>query len=304
VNIQENTKTKPTSRLARALNNLALRLRAMTHSQTSLDQDLRTSLDVKLASANGKHWRLEGPGWTMQPIGQVSADEARDICERALSALTAPPRPDHAGGVGEDDITQAMIQAGRHAANLNDGTLASIYLAMANASPAQAPDKAVNRGVVERAWKDGAYWAQAEAGNADAWLMVGALAEHYALGVIGKDAAQAPDKAAEREGVDRWEALKRVSMIQARELKRLDPTGETPADLEEAMQELRAALAPKPTGTEAGRGVIPRMLLDPAVKAQIRENARVMREQKAATPTPPTPDSTAQGDGTSREGGR
>lgn len=39
----------------------------------------------------------------------------------------------------EDDITQAMIQAGRYAANLNDGTLASIYLAMRKAELSANP---------------------------------------------------------------------------------------------------------------------------------------------------------------------
>jgi len=36
----------------------------------------------------------------------------------------------------ELDITQPMIQAGRYAANLPDGTLARIYLAMRAAEPA------------------------------------------------------------------------------------------------------------------------------------------------------------------------
>lgn len=42
-------------------------------------------------------------------------------------------------GVSEDDITQAMIQAGRYAANLNDGTLGAIYIAMANAALPKLP---------------------------------------------------------------------------------------------------------------------------------------------------------------------
>lgn len=57
----------------------------------------REGVDVRLTSANGKHWRLEGPGWTMQPIGQVSADEAKELCERALAGLATKPTGTEAG---------------------------------------------------------------------------------------------------------------------------------------------------------------------------------------------------------------
>jgi len=49
---------------------------------------------------------------------EIGAEKAALV----MGALDQPPT--------ELDITQAMIQAGRYAANLNDGTLARIYLAM------------------------------------------------------------------------------------------------------------------------------------------------------------------------------
>jgi len=83
-----------------------------------------------------------------------------------------------------------------------------------------------------------------------------------------------------------------------------------------------AALTPKPTGTEASRGVLSpdsqraheQMALEIEHHANAFGEPRARRDrllmaahlirQIAATPTPPTPDSTAQGDGTSQEGGR
>jgi hypothetical protein len=88
------------------------------------------------------------------------------------------------------------------------------------------------------------------------------------------------------------------------------------------------ALAPKPTGTEAGRGVsavpagwklVPAEPTEamlwagmdadqaflPSEKGALTDHAETMwAAMLAATPTPPTPDSTAQGDGTSQEGTR
>lgn len=37
---------------------------------------------------NGRRWRVEGPGWTMQPEGTISAGEAETICRSAAHALT------------------------------------------------------------------------------------------------------------------------------------------------------------------------------------------------------------------------
>jgi hypothetical protein len=65
-----------------------------------------------------------------------------------------------------------------------------------------APIAAPVRETIERAWKDGAYWAQAEARNADAWLMMGASAERYALGVLAEDAATARVDGARRPVVE------------------------------------------------------------------------------------------------------
>lgn len=51
------------------------------------------------------------------------------------------------------------------------------------------------------------------------------------------------------------QALRKVCLLQARELKRLDPDGDTPVDLNAAMEKLRAALTPDPTdagGTAKG----------------------------------------------------
>ncbi|EHP94935.1 hypothetical protein [Methylorubrum extorquens] len=59
-------------------------------------------------------------------------DEALDLADAALANKPAPDstRTGAAETSAEDDITQPMIQAGRYAANLNDSTLARIYLAM------------------------------------------------------------------------------------------------------------------------------------------------------------------------------
>ncbi|EHP94938.1 hypothetical protein, partial [Methylorubrum extorquens] len=68
---------------------------------------------------------------------QESSDNAIECWNRVAVAacLAEMPAPDStrtgaAETSAEDDITQPMIQAGRYAANLNDSTLARIYLAM------------------------------------------------------------------------------------------------------------------------------------------------------------------------------
>lgn len=42
---------------------------------------------------NGRTWRVEGPGWTMAPIGTVSAGEAEAICRTAAAALADSVAP-------------------------------------------------------------------------------------------------------------------------------------------------------------------------------------------------------------------
>lgn len=265
------------------------------------DQDLRTALtDVLREYDRGicEHEETHRGGfiWTIcDQCGRKWADDeggfqphvdppavvrAREIlCQE----VTAPPRPDHTGGVS------------LHAACVE---VAKTYDAMLDAT---------------RKFHV-AYDADVDVAGASRDSQAAQETHRAAVGRLvncARKAAQAPDKAAEREGVDRWEALKRVSMIQARELKRLDPTGETPADLEEAMQELRAALASKPAGTEAGRGVGAVSVEDKAKELcsqccgwadkgpcsecmADREPGWLIDAHKAlaATPTPPTPDST------------
>lgn len=46
-------------------------------------QSIRAASD-----ANGRRWRVEGPGWTMQPEGILTAEQAETICRAAAHALT------------------------------------------------------------------------------------------------------------------------------------------------------------------------------------------------------------------------
>lgn len=67
------------------------------------------------------------------------ADRAEHEAKRKAAAPTAKGGTDLRREFDEYDITQDMIQAGRYAANLNDGTLARIYLAMRAAEFAASP---------------------------------------------------------------------------------------------------------------------------------------------------------------------
>jgi len=48
-------------------------------------------VQAHIEHTNGKRWRIESADgrWTIQPEGKITADEARVLCERILSALTA-----------------------------------------------------------------------------------------------------------------------------------------------------------------------------------------------------------------------
>lgn len=46
-----------------------------------------------VSDPNGRAWRVEGPGWTMAPIGCVSAAEAEAICQATALALLGAAIP-------------------------------------------------------------------------------------------------------------------------------------------------------------------------------------------------------------------
>lgn len=41
-----------------------------------------------VCDATGRRWRVEGPGWTMQPEGTLTFEEAEAICRTTAHALT------------------------------------------------------------------------------------------------------------------------------------------------------------------------------------------------------------------------
>ncbi|WP_246696013.1 hypothetical protein, partial [Methylorubrum populi] len=49
---------------------------------------------------NGRRWRVEGPGWTMQPEGALTAAEAEAICKASAQAIAARPAAPEAQGAG------------------------------------------------------------------------------------------------------------------------------------------------------------------------------------------------------------
>lgn len=73
-------------------------------------------------------------------VCEADREEAVQIAiEEMAAAPAAKGGTDLRREFNEYDITQDMIQAGRYAANLNDGTLARIYLAMRGAEIAASP---------------------------------------------------------------------------------------------------------------------------------------------------------------------
>jgi len=67
--------------------------------------DTTALVEARIEHHNGKRWHIVGRTaageWHMQPVGHVTADEARMICERALAALSTVPAKSAAGGDGE-----------------------------------------------------------------------------------------------------------------------------------------------------------------------------------------------------------
>ncbi|WP_018264076.1 hypothetical protein [Methylobacterium sp. WSM2598] len=49
-----------------------------------------------VCDANGRRWRVEGPGWTMQPQGTLTAAEAEALCRACAHALARESWPSDA----------------------------------------------------------------------------------------------------------------------------------------------------------------------------------------------------------------
>jgi hypothetical protein len=261
----------------------------MTHSQTSLDQDLRTG--VWYCHGATVFTLKEEPGryHNGQPLlvndhsFLVQGPNAEAVAAQVHSALTAPPRPDHAGGVErvrhlkrgtEYEVlgeAEAQVSTGFNGRRfLEDGKQLVVYRDPAN----------------------GKLWCR--------------FADEFRDGRFETiTPAQAPDKAAEREGVDKKRLIDAIdSAIDSLRFYHADGIADA---LDVAADNyLNAALAPKPTGTEAGRGVGVEAPSSQAMRAAVELEilyvvggvttqalGRLIDQAIAATPTPPTPDSTA-----------
>jgi len=205
-----------------------------------------------------------GENWR-EVLGPALETSLRDM--RAALIAAAPSRPDHAGGV---------------------------------------------EAVAQRAYE--AFYANIEVRG---WLEIGEeYRQSWRAVAVALTSAQAPDKADEREGMKPLQAFKKWKA----------EVGYASPSFISFQAGFLAALAHQPTGTEAGRGGM--WLVDflreafdegaNAASAFDRKpkekrwsdyaneafNAFWLEEQDrlAATPAPPTPDSTTQGDGTSQEG--
>ena len=361
----------------------------MTH-QPSQHQDLRTALDpstdwcapreVMPSSEDVHAWISRA---YRDPEDRTMMDAVRFTrwnMEVAFQAgfgagyRTAPPRPDHAGGVKRVRHLKRGTEyevLGEAEAQVANGSYSVWPKGMDIMSEAEAvPARLVSDGhtlTVYRDPKTGKIWCR--------------FTDEFRDGRFETiTPAQAQDKAAEREGVEDLEVEALCDSVLGNCYLGKEPE----ADLAE---KIKKSLAPKPTGTEAGRGDAPRPAgnnadewhawLDehrgygsPYIAVQIAEAMdaatsilrkalardarvevileavltpaddpehgdrdhlpRVLRDflneecgragltgandgyaegyakaqAEAATPTPPTPDSTAQGDGTSQEGGR
>jgi hypothetical protein len=280
-----------------------------THSQTSLDQDLRTG--VWYCHGATVFTLKEEPGryHNGQPLlvndhsFLVQGPNAEAVAAQVHSALTAPPRPDHAGGVADVGVSGPINGMG-------EPDLSGSYMRLSVSA----------HGFTR--------WHKISIGAAEV------LAAELA-GLLDTP-AQAPDKAAEREGVDLRQRITNVLVAYVQNTQMpghyhgrvMDAIDWSRRD--EIVSALTAVLTPKPTGTEAGRGVgaenealryaesLCRALYEKHWTVDAPEWQPLAGDligllsqidnmtaglTRAATPTPPTPDSTGQGDGTSQEGG-
>ena len=310
----------------------------------------------------------------LEKIVRILGDEALECgdggiydpagcARRILAALTAPPRPDHAGGVS---LSEACEPWKHHVGDppRDDSPLFAVFGAGIDYTERHLAELL---GVSIYEGGDGSEDFRTDAGKTLLNILDAAGLYDRDEGVFAKlTPAQAPDKAAEREGVAPMPATTDREPYDA-ENPAFDGYLESNVDwartndeavgwLADNHRAIRAALATKPTGTEAGRSVGAETDLAASVAETVKvtggwwkscsgchetsegcetghypysaifqchagsgcsecgglgvrwehytEADFAAMAADLATPTPPTPDSTAQGDGTSQEGGQ
>lgn len=59
-----------------------------------------------VCDTNGRRWRLIGTNFDMQPIGRITADEAKALCQQIEAFFSRCPTPEQAGTLGERLIAE------------------------------------------------------------------------------------------------------------------------------------------------------------------------------------------------------